>query len=422
VKVAREVPASVGQRMLWLMDRELGGAGALNYPVVAAVRGPVDGQRLGCALERLVARHEALRTTFARRGGLLTQLIHEPGAAAVAVRDLSCAADPGAALEAELARETRTRVDPCREPFRFTAWRLGPDRHVVCLNLHHLVTDAWSCGVLLGDLAHALGGGADLPRVGWQYRHYVRWQRSHLAGDGARADREYWAGRLSGLELPELPLRAPGGGAEAGGTARASLAGPAAAGLRALASSRRTTLFTVLLAVYYALLHRLTGRADLAIASLFANRTRPEVLRTVGFFANLVVLRTRVQAAGCFLDLLARTHETVGEARLHQGLPYYLLPQAGQAAGGRRPDQVVFQVLPEIPPPAQAGDLEVEVRLAEVASRFDLELAVLPRPDRLDLLLQWGPGRVEPGWAAGFVAAYASLASRVAEAPALRLG
>lgn len=417
----REEPASVGQRMLWLIDRHRGDQGALNYPVLARARGPLDRGALAAALGQVVARHETLRTTFARRRGLLTQLIHEPAPVPIAERDVAAAPDPAAALQAGLAEEFGARVDPAVAPLRATLWRLNPDDHVLCLNVHHLVTDAWSCGIVLDDLVHALRGGPPAPRVGWQYRHYVRWQRAQLAADRLRPHREYWRSQLADLRFPALPLREDGAGAGRGGTARAFVGAPVADGLRRLARSHGTTLFAVMLAAYCALLHRATGQTDVSIASLFANRTRPEIMRTVGFFANLVILRTRFQPDATFLGLLRRAHETVGEALLHQHFPYYLLSQEELRAGDRRADEVVFQMLPDIPPPTAIGPLEVRVLLPEVASRFDLELAVVPRAGGLDVLLQYSRRRVDEAWAAGFVAAYASFAAGVAAAPELRV-
>lgn len=418
--IVREEPASVGQRMLWLIDRHRGGEGALNYPVLARVRGPLDTADLADALARVVARHETLRTTFARRRGLLTQLIHEAAAVPIAERDLAAAPDPAAALREGLAAEMGERVDPTVAPFRATLWRTAPDDRVLCLNVHHLVTDGWSCGILLDDLLHALRGGPAQPRVGWQYRHYVRWQRSQLAADRLRPHRDYWRERLADLQFSALPLREDQGGpAGRSGTARAAIGGAVTAGLRSVARAHGTTLFTVMLAAYYALLHRFTGQTDVAIASLFANRTRPEVMRTVGFFANLVILRARFERGATFAGLLRRAHATVAEAQLHQHLPYYLLSQEELRVDDRRADEVVFQLLPEIPAPVAVGPVQVEVLLPEVASRFDLELAVVPRAGGLDVLLQYSRRRVDDAWAAGFVAAYASLAADVAGAPGL---
>jgi hypothetical protein len=419
----REAPASIGQRMLWLIDRHHGEEGALNYPVLLRLRGALDVPRLREALDGLVARHESLRTTFARRQGLLTQVIHDTWQVAVDEIDLTAAADPDAALRRAIGREVASRIDASVWPFRAVLWRLRPDHHVLCVNAHHLVTDAWSCGILVADLTDLLrqppGGAAGLPAAGWQYRHFVLWQRRQLAGDGLRAHRDYWRARLADPCFPALPPRpdASEAGRGTSGTAGGVIDDEIGERLRALARRQRTTLFAVMLAVCCALLRQRTAETDVAIASLVAGRTRPEVMRTLGFFANMVVLRTRFAGAVTFIDLLRHAHVTVTEALAHQDLPYHLLPPQATRAGSRRADDFVFQMLPEIPPPHAAGGLELEVLLPEVASRFDLELALVPRRGGFAALLQHAPDRVDPAWAAAFVSDYIRLAADVARRP-----
>src|SRR4051812_9131723 len=145
----REAPASVGQRLLWQMDHHRGAGGALNCPVFLRLRGRLDRGALLSALDRLVRRHESLRTTFAGRGHRLTQLIHEePPPPATAELDLGGEPDPEEALERALAAEAQERVDPQAWPVRCTLWRLSDREHVLCVNMHHLVTDGWSCAVV----------------------------------------------------------------------------------------------------------------------------------------------------------------------------------------------------------------------------------------------------------------------------------
>jgi hypothetical protein len=412
----REEQASIGQRMLWLIDRHRGHQGALNYPTLFRLRGPLDVAALQRALDALVARHETLRTTFTRRRGLLTQVINEPRETAMSVVDLSTAADSEASLQRHVAEELSTRIDPRTWPHRVTLWRLRDRDHVLCLNAHHMVTDASSCGVLLDDLARLLGGAgpADLPRVGWQYRHFGLWQRRQLSGDGLRAQQDYWRERLAGLQFPPLPPRTGADGAPRTVTMRAEIDPTVVDRLRRLARDQQTTPFVVMLSVLCALLHGRSGQTDVAVASLCANRMRPELARTVGFFANMVVLRTRFSSAATVSELVRAAHGTVSEALLHQQLPYYLLPADVVTAGSHRADDFVFQMLPDIPPPTRVGDLEVEVLLPEVASRFDLELALVPRGGRLTVLLQCAEQRVDRQWAAQLVSEYASLAARFA--------
>ncbi|WP_202638501.1 condensation domain-containing protein [Bailinhaonella thermotolerans] len=409
------MPASAGQRLLWFLDRYRGAGGALNCPMVCRIGGPLDTAALEAALDGLAARHESLRTTFEGAGRNLVQVIHPPGPLPLE----HAGAGTGAAVDEALTAELRTRIDPVERPVRARLWRISPGEHVLCLNMHHLVTDTWSCDVLFRDLAAGyaalLGEGPPPPPVGWQYAQYALWQERSLGRGGFRRHEEYWKARLAGVTPPALPLK-PGGG---GGRRLSELVEAAGAGgLRELAAARRTTVFAVLLAVYYALLHRTTGQHDLAVASLFANRTRPEVQRTVGFLANLLVLRTSVPPRATFADLVDAARTTVLDASAHQRLPFHLLPQATARGGPVRLDDVVFQLLAEpLDAAVRAGGVEFRGLVPDVAGRFDFELALMPRGRGFAAKLFYAEDRADPAWARGFAAEYARLAAAAAADP-----
>jgi hypothetical protein len=401
--LAGEEAASVGQRMLWLIERSGGRRGQLNYPLLVRLRGELDPALIPPAVQQLVIRHETLRTTLARRQGLLTQLIGEP--APVPVTWVQVAG------EEELARRIREEssdpVDPSRSPLRVTVWTLGDRDRVVCLNMHHLATDAWSCRVLAEDLLHLLTTPAPLPRVGWQYRHFVRWQRRETTAGQLARERGYWQDRLDGAQpvaLPEPAVPQPAGNR----TIQIDLDRGGSDALQALARREQTTLFTVLLALYYTALHQETGQLDLAVAAPFANRTRPEVMRSVGFFANMLILRTRLSPSGDLAGLVRATRTTVNEAIANQGVGYYAVPAANLDAGGwGRLAGVVFQLLPDLPAaPAIAGGLAAEVLPPHIAGRFDVELTAIPHRDGLRALFQYAPDRVDEAVAQRLAANY----------------
>jgi len=392
--IVHEELASVGQRMLWLMNHYRGGDGRLNYPLLLRIRGPLRLPRLHRALDLLVERHETLRTTFARRRGLLTQQVRAPEP--VAVRTVQLPSGAEEELRRLVRQEVETPIDPTVSPVRVTLWRLGAEDHLLCLNAHHLVTDAWSSRLLTDELVHVLGEqGSPLPRVRWQYRHFTQWQRRQSTAERLRADREYWLRRLDGVVPLGLSRVAGSPGPRPGGnrTIRLDL-DPATAGrVREIARAERATPFTVLLALYYLALHQETGCRDLSVTAPFASRSRPETAQTVGLFANLVILRTQLGPDLALADLIERTKLTVTEALAHQEFPYYLLPLND---GGTRPDRfddVVFQMLPELPPPISLGDLDVEVVPPEITGRFDLELVVLPHRDGFRALVQYASDR-----------------------------
>ncbi|MEH1123268.1 condensation domain-containing protein [Micromonospora sp. CPCC 206061] len=410
-------PASVGQRLLWMVQRHRSQTTTLSCPLLCRMRGPLDVARLAAAIDALVGRHEALRTTFAGRGHQLTQIIGDPAP----LRPRTVAATE-ASLPDEVARELGTPLDPHEEPVRATLWRLTAGDHLLCLNMHHLVTDAWSCGVLFREL-RALYSGAPVGALGpapWQYREFVTWQEELLAGDGLARQRQYWLRRLDGARTVALPgpaaAPAPAGPA---GVARADIPPAVTAAIRELARARGTTPFTVLLATFYARLAHLTGQRDLVVASLFANRVRPPARGTVGFLANMVLLRGAVPAGASFAELVSQAHGTVVGAFAHQELPFQLLPpDTVTAAGGARPDDVVFQVMTDTPHRGAAGGVDFELLVPEgIGSRFRFELTVVPVADGLRALLFYATDRVDPVTAERFVADYAAAAEAAAAHP-----
>ncbi len=426
---AREAPASVGQRLLWFLDRYRGQTGALNCPMICRVHGRADETALRAAVDDLAARHDSLRTTFAGGGRELRQVIHEPAPVPVTTVDLRAEPDPEAALRAAIATDLRTRVDPRRAPLRVTGWRVGEDDRVLALTMHHLVTDTWSCDVLFTELAAAYeravrpAGGADpggdgQPATGWQPTQFAAWQERQLRGPAGQRHRDYWEQQLAGVRPPGIPVSPAGDGGGRRAVEHAAVDPAVGRALRELARAERTTPFTVLLAGYYTLLHRLTAADDLAVATLFANRTRPELQRTVGFLANMVVLRAQLPPRATFVDVVRRSRQTVIDAFAHQELPYHLLARRTERAGGLRPDDLVFQMLAEpIDVTVAAGGVQFQGVVPDVVGRFDLELALMPRGDGYAAKLYYTADRLSPGWAADFIAGYAQTAAAVAAEP-----
>jgi hypothetical protein len=424
----REAPASIGQRLLWVLDHYRGAGGALNCPILCRISGQLDIAILAQAVYELTVRHEILRTTFTGRGPRLTQVINPPRAEPLVTVDLSGSGAPGATVGKAIAAELATRIDPSVWPLRATLWRVGDTDHVLCLNMHHLVSDAVSCGIVFRDLrslvVRAAGGSAPLPPLGWQYEQFARWQLDLVNSGGLRRAQDYWQRQLAGALLPELPgqaLARPGPakpGPATSAKASIDLDEVITRALREVAQVHRTTLFTVLLAVYFALLHRVTAQRDLSVASLFANRTRPEVKSMVGFVANMVLLRARMSGRYRFAHLLSQTHRTVTGAFVHQDLPYQLLPINHAALGVQRADGVVFQMLAEPMTGAMLGAADAELLVPDgIGSRFDMELVLIPRDGTFRVVLFYNASRLRRTWAGGFVTDFAALAAAAASSP-----
>ncbi|GAB2444441.1 non-ribosomal peptide synthase/polyketide synthase [Streptomyces incanus] len=397
----RPLPLSFAQQRLWFLDRLRPGDPRYNSAVALRLTGTLDHTALSGALEHVVGRHEALRTTFQEADGRPAQTVHPAGPLPLPVRDLTAPGDGPADLDALLLTEYERPFDLRTGPLlRALLLRESPDAHVLLLTVHHIVTDGWSMGVLLEELcaaydALARGARPALPPVATQYPDFAVWQREQLSGTRLERRLAYWKERLSGAVAPELPLDRPRRGEESGAGAVHTFTVPAAttARLKHLAAERHTTLFTALVAASQAVLARWSGQDDITVGSLTPGRGRTDLERAVGFFVNTVVLRTRVETTGSFRDLLAAAADTVNDAFAHGDTPFERLVEAVGAAreAGRNPLFDVMVLLHPAPPaaPDPHGLATAPVAVPRQAATFDLSVEFVPDGDGLTGLLEY---------------------------------
>ncbi|MFF8644011.1 non-ribosomal peptide synthase/polyketide synthase [Streptomyces sp. NPDC015345] len=390
----RPLPLSFAQQRLWFLDQLRPGDARYNSAVALRLTGAPDQEALGAALAAVVARHEALRTTFEETDGRPVQRVHPAGPVPLPVRD---AGDLDKDLLAEYSRPFDLRNGPL---LRALLLRESATSHVLLLTAHHIITDGWSMGIVLDELCtayDALAQGAEpaLPPVATQYPDFAVWQRARLSGAHLEGELAHWRQRLAGAVAPELPLDRPRRGEEAGEGAVSTFAVPArlTARLRDLAREQHSTLHTALVAAAQALLARWSGQDDITVGSLTPGRSRTDLERTVGFFVNTVVLRTPVDASGSFRELLSRAAETVGDAFAHGDTPFERIVEAVGAPreAGRNPLFDVLVLLHPDPPAATAprGLATAPVTVPRHAATFDLSVEFVPDGDGLAGLLEY---------------------------------
>jgi amino acid adenylation domain-containing protein len=323
----RSYPLSNAQRRLWLLSQVEGGSVAYNMPVVFSLE-QVDRELLFRALQTIVDRHEALRTTFLDGNGAPCQLVHPRMELTPQYLDLSGHEDAEdqarAHIEQEVARPFQLDAGPL---LRVSLLRVRRHHHLLLLSFHHIVCDEWSISVFLGEL-NAVVTGAELAPLRLQYPDFAVWQQEWLQSQAAAAARHYWHERLAG-EIPALDLPAdfvrPPVRSFSGATVSATLPADVAIALRSFNREHRVSLFVTMVAVIKVLLHRYSGTTDIVVGSPYAGRSRPELEELIGFFANTVALRDRFDGATPFLTLLRQVNQTVIEAYDHQDYPFDLL-------------------------------------------------------------------------------------------------
>jgi amino acid adenylation domain-containing protein len=400
---AAAVPLSSTQRPVWMLHRLTPELIAYNVPRAVRLRGALDVEALRRALEALVHRHEALRTTFAGTDAEPVQVIAAPGRVALPLVDLGGLAD----VARERALADRLAADAAR-PFdlgadlmiRSLLVRLGQDDHALLLTLHHLASDGWSAGVLARDLAALYGAArdgrsAELPELPIQYADHALWER---ARDPASLEpaRAYWRSALAGappaLELPRDRAR-PAVQSHRGARHVDRLPPALTRDILTLSRRERVTPFMTLLAGWYALLCRYTAQEDLVVGTAIAARGRTETESLIGFFANMLALRTDLSGDPTFRELLGRVRATTHGAYAHADLPFGALVQ--ELRVGHRPDRSPLVQVSLIlqdgdrPELALPGLAATPIEVDAGAVQLDLSLSVTETPEGFVLRAQY---------------------------------
>jgi amino acid adenylation domain-containing protein len=425
------LPLSFAQERLWFLHLLQPESSAYNIPLALHAEGPLDPGRLAAVLSEVVRRHEILRTVFAEREGVPEQIVLPPAGVPLPRIDLGgLPAEPREAEARRIAAEDAARpFDLRRGPLlRCLLLELAPESSTLVLNLHHIVTDGWSMGVLVREV-QALYGGLPLPELQVQYADFALWQRRWLSGGILEGQIAWWRERLRGaaavLELPADHPRPPVL-SQRGAEHLFSLEGELGRGIAGLARREEVTPFMVLAAGLFALLSRLTGQPDLTVGSPIANRNRLETEGLIGFFVNTLVLRADLSRAGSFRDLLLQVRDASLGAFAHQDLPFERLVDELQPQRdlSRSPLFQVAMALQNTPLP-ETGLEGVRMLPEEISAgiaKFDLSFVFMGAPEeRLRGLLQYATDLFEPPTAARFARGFTTLLAELVARPRRRL-
>ncbi|HET7465003.1 MAG TPA: condensation domain-containing protein, partial [Longimicrobium sp.] len=399
------IPLSFAQQRLWFLE-QLGGMGAAYHiPMSLRLRGELDRGALVRALDRIVARHEALRTTFPVVDGEPVQHVApaEESGFRLVEHDLRAAADWEDELRRLVRDEAGAPFDLARGPLvRGRLVRMAADDHVLLLTMHHIVSDGWSAGVLFRELgalyaAFARGDADPLPPLPVQYADYAAWHRRWVQGEVLQRQADYWGQTLAGApELLELPTDHPRPAKQdfAGASLDVELDEALTAALKTLSQRHGTTLFMTLLAGWAAVLARLSGQDDVVIGTPSANRGRSEIEGLIGFFVNTLPLRVDLSGAPTVAEVLGRVKGRALEAQANQDIPFEQVVERVQPARSLA-HTPLFQVmfawqnapgggleLPGLAPvpldPAGSG-----ASPPQVSAKFDLSLALWEEGGRI---------------------------------------
>jgi amino acid adenylation domain-containing protein len=384
------LPLSFAQQRLWFLDQLAPNNPFYNIPYAMRLEGRLRLELLERVIKEIIRRHEALRSRIEVDEGEPAHVIGEWEHWRLLVEDLTGRVEEE--REAEIRRmareEAATRFDLSRGPLiRVKALKVQEEEYVALVTMHHIVSDAWSMGVLLREIcalyeAMSEGKKSPLPELEIQYTDYARWQRKYLAGSVMEREVEYWKEQLKDLVVIQLPTdhARPAAPSHRGDRERIWIAKELGEDLRRLCQREGATLFMVLMAAFKVVLMKWSGEEDLCVGTSIANRTRKEVEGLIGFFVNTLVIRTALGGNPSFRELVNRERTVALGAYGHQELPFEKLVEA------INPDRdlsrsPLFQIMMELQN-TQREELKIsglkvkEVGEAVGTAKFDLTLTL----------------------------------------------
>ena len=334
-----ELPLSYAQQRLWFLDQFEPNSAFYNIPMALRLVGNLKQAALEQSLQEIIHRHEALRTNFITVDGKPSQIIQTETNWIVSVVDLKYLS----ITEQEITSQQLAQQQVA-QPFdlakgtliRATLVVLSETEHVLLVSMHHVVSDGWSMGVFVQELAalynaYAQGQPSPLAPLPIQYADFAIWQRQWLQGEILQSQLSYWQQQLKDAPaLLSLPTDRPRPAEQTyhGTHQEFALSFELTSKLTKLSQEQGCTLFMTLLAAFDTLLYRYTGTEDILVGSPIANRDRSEIEGLIGFFVNTLVMRTDLAGNPSFSELLLRVREKAMEAYTHQDLPFEMLVEA----------------------------------------------------------------------------------------------
>ncbi|MFP5263069.1 MAG: amino acid adenylation domain-containing protein [Blastocatellia bacterium] len=426
---------SFAQEQLWFQDQLEGSNPVYNMPVGYRLTGPLNRDALEWSLNRIISRHDTLRTSFCQQDGVPVERVAQAAKLNPEVTDLSHVAEPlreGAAAELILRYASRPFNLSQAPLLRANLLRLAERDHMLLLTMHHIISDQQSIEVLLSELsslydAFVTGKPVDLPELPIQYGDFAEWQRERLQGELLDRQVQYWKQRLANsLPTLDLPASRPRPNERTYKGAACSLAFSESLSKEVIALSRRerVTTFMTVLAAFQALLYRYTGQGDMNMGLPVSNRKQPEVKNLIGLFINSLVLRADLSDDPTFKELLARTRDMMAGALAHDELPLEKLVEL------LRPErslsfaplfQVMFNFSQGSAQPFALHGVRTEFIEGDIdVARSDLTLSIR-QDDRLYARLEYSTDLFESSIAAQMLRHYQRLLEGAVADPLTRL-
>lgn len=406
-----ELPLSFAQQRLWFLDQLEPDSASYNIPLALRLHGRLDIGLFEQSIQKIIRRHETLRCTFTSRNGKPHLQIAED--IAFRMRKLDLSPLPVTERENEVRKlALKDALEPFRLSegplFRVTLLILSENEYVVLINMHHIISDGWSAGIMINEMATFYKAALEhseprLPELTYQYADFAAWQRQWLTGEALEKQISYWRKKLSGSPpLLELPADRPRPALQTfdGADEKMIIPTELSRALETISHKNGVTMFMTLLAAFQVLLHRYSNQDEILVGSPIANRTRSEVEGLIGFFVNTLVFKAQFEEKLSFSDFLRQVRETALGAYAHQDLPFEKLVEELQPVRSLSHAPIfqvafVYQNTPTLPalelPGLSLEPIEAETKTA----KYDLTLTIAPTPEGLMTSLEYNTALYE---------------------------
>ncbi|MBD2355226.1 condensation protein [Tolypothrix sp. FACHB-123] len=330
---AENLPLSFAQQRLWFLTQLEPDSSSYNISAAVRLQGRLNLAALQQSFQEIINRHEALRTSFQTVDGQPIQIIASSLDFAISIISL----DECSLWEQEqqirhlTTQEAQKTFDLTKSPLlRVNLVQLHPKEYIILLTIHHIVSDAWSMGILVEEFvalysAFCQGKPSPLAKLPVQYADFAVWQRQWLQGERLQTQLNYWKQKLGNihpqLKFPRQSVNSTNETTQ-GAEESFTLSQELSKAIYVLSRQEGVTLFMTLLAAFEVLLYCFTGTLDIRVGSPIANRNRVEIEKLIGFFVNTLVLRIDLSGNPSFRELLARSRQVTLEAYAHQDLPF----------------------------------------------------------------------------------------------------
>ena len=390
-------PLSFGQEQLWFLS-QIQDNTTYNLPLALQISGSLNISVLEQVITEIVRRHEILRTNFQQIEGKNLQVIRPEINISLQVINLDqiTAKQQLKNVERLINQETDKIFNLSEDDlFQSTLYQLNQNSYILLLNMHHIISDGWSIGILLQELstlygAYLAGNKSPLPDLQIQYADYAIWQKEKFTSEIREKQLNYWKQQLADIPpLLELPTDKPRPPIQSfrGGIWEFSINSNLSQKIRTLTQQSDATLFMTMLAAFVILLYRCSGQDDILIGSPMAGRNRQEIQSLIGYFVNTVVLRTKLTGNPNFREILNQVRQVATDAHNYQDIPYNQVVEAlnPQRNLSYNPVfQILFDLQHSLTDKLQLPGLTLQPFLGEHSiSKFDLSLIIEDRGTEL---------------------------------------